>query len=100
MKIYSFLFIDTEEHISRSSKFECLTDEWAIGAAALQAGDCRAVQIWDGDRPVAMIANPRNREKLSRPTTGALMSNEGAQPGPHRASVHTLMRSSKPRLSF
>jgi hypothetical protein len=64
MTIYNLLFIDTEKHISRSAQIECLTDEWAIGAAALQAGDCRAVQIWDGDRPVALIANPRNPKRL------------------------------------
>jgi hypothetical protein len=62
MTNYSFLFIDTNEHIGRSVQIECLTDERAMELAAQEARDCRAVQVWDGDRPIAMIGNPHNRE--------------------------------------
>jgi hypothetical protein len=61
MTTYNLLFIDTYEHIGRSAQIECLTDERAMEAAALEAGDHRAIQIWDGERPIAKIGNPRNR---------------------------------------
>jgi hypothetical protein len=63
MTSYSFFFIDTDEHIGMSAQIECLTDEQAMEVAAQEAGDYRAIQIWDGERPIAMIGNPRNRVK-------------------------------------
>ena len=63
MTTYSFLFIDIDEHIGRSEQVECPSDERAVDIAAQEAGDYRAIQIWNGERPIAMVGNPRNRGK-------------------------------------
>ena len=60
MATYSLLFIDANEHIGRSRQIECLTDQQAVDSAAKEPGDYRAVQVWDGDRPIALIGNPRS----------------------------------------
>jgi hypothetical protein len=63
MTTYRFFFIDTHEHIGRSERVECPSDERAVDIAAEETGDYRAIQIWNGDRPIAMVGNPRNRGK-------------------------------------
>jgi hypothetical protein len=60
MTTYSLLFIDANEHIGRSRQIECPTDEQAVDMAAKESGDYRAIQVWDGDRPIVLIGNPRN----------------------------------------
>jgi hypothetical protein len=60
MATYSLLFIDANEHIGRSKQIECPTDQQAVDRAAKEPGDYRAVQVWDGDRPIALIGNPRS----------------------------------------
>jgi hypothetical protein len=60
MATYSLLFIDANEHIGRSRQIECLTDQQAVDSAAKEPGDYRAVQVWDGDRPIALVGNPRS----------------------------------------
>ena len=59
MATYSLLFIDANEHICRSRQIECPSDQQAVDRAAKESGDYRAVQVWDGDRPIALIGNPR-----------------------------------------
>jgi hypothetical protein len=62
---YSLLFIDANEHIGRSRQIECPTDQQAVDRAAKEPGDYRAVQVWDGDRPIALIGNPpRSQQRL------------------------------------
>jgi hypothetical protein len=58
MATYSLLFIDANEHIGRSRQIECPTDQQAVDRAAKEPGDYRAVQVWDGDRPI--VLNPRS----------------------------------------
>ncbi len=60
MATYSLLFIDANEHIGRSRQIECLTDQQAVENAAKESGDYRAVQVWYGDRPIALVDNPRS----------------------------------------
>ena len=60
MTIYSLLFVDTNETIAQSKRVECVSDEQAVGSAAEELGDYRAIQVWDGDRPISVIGNPRN----------------------------------------
>ena len=60
MTIYSFLFIDENDLIGESKRIECFSDEQAIDLAAQEPGDYKAIQIWDGDRPIRLIGNPRN----------------------------------------
>jgi len=45
MATYSFLYIDAEEHIGKSTQIECPTDEQAMEVASEEAGDYRAIQI-------------------------------------------------------
>jgi hypothetical protein len=63
MATYSLLFIDANEHIGRSRQIESPTDQQAVDRAAKEPGNYRAVQVWDGDRPVALIGNPRCPEE-------------------------------------
>jgi hypothetical protein len=55
MTIYTFLFVDATERISFSKKIDCSTDEQAIDLAAQEIGNHRAIQIWDGNRSVALV---------------------------------------------
>jgi hypothetical protein len=38
-----------------------------VDIAGQEAGDYRAIQIWNGDWPIAMVSNPRNRGKDTLP---------------------------------
>lgn len=74
---YGLLFIDANEHIGRSRQIECPTDEQAVDMAANEPGDYRAVQIWNEDRPIALIGNLHaktfaypSRPQSSTPDTG------------------------------
>jgi hypothetical protein len=64
MATYSLLFIDANEHIGRSRQIECLTDQQAMDSAAKEPGDYRAVQVWDGDRPIALVGIRAASRKL------------------------------------
>jgi len=70
MKKYNLLFIDPDEHIGMSKQIECLNDEHALRMAGQEAGDHRAIQVWDGNRSVCMIGNRREmgREASSFPS--------------------------------
>jgi hypothetical protein len=63
MTTYSLLFIATNEHIEKSRQIECSTDKGAVDKAAQEAGDYRAIQVWKGDRLIALVSNPRSLEK-------------------------------------
>jgi len=60
---YTLLFLDADEHIGKSRQIECPSDEQVVDMAAHETGDYRAIQVWSGDRPVALIGNPRNLQK-------------------------------------
>ena len=64
MTRYSLLFIDADEHIGRSHQVDCLSDDQAIKLASQEIGDHRAVQVWAGERPVALVGNSREADKL------------------------------------
>jgi hypothetical protein len=75
MATYSLLFIDANEHIGRSMQIECPTDQQAVDRAAKEPGDYRAVQVWKGDRPIALIGNPRSPgEDICAPVPSAVVS--------------------------
>ena len=57
---YSLLFIDADETIGTSMQIECSTDEQVTNMASQEIGSYRAIQIWDGERPVALVGNLRN----------------------------------------
>jgi hypothetical protein len=61
MTTFTLLFIDASENIDRSRQIESPTDEQAVDMAAREPGDYRAVQIWNGDRFIALRGNPRGR---------------------------------------
>jgi hypothetical protein len=57
---YSLLFIDADETIGTSKQIECSTDEQVTNMARQEIGSYRAIQIWDGERPVCLVGDPRN----------------------------------------
>ena len=63
MTRYSLLFIDADEHIGRSHQVDCLSDEQAIETARQETGYHWAVQVWAGERPVALVGNLREAGK-------------------------------------
>jgi hypothetical protein len=71
MTTYSLLFIDANEHIGRSRQIECATEQEALDMATHDPGNYKAVQVWKGDRPIAMILNPRSRGRLASVASSA-----------------------------
>ena len=60
MRTYSLLFIGANKLIGESKRIECSSDDQAIDMATRELGDYRAIQVWDGDRSVCIVGNPRN----------------------------------------
>jgi hypothetical protein len=57
MPKYTFLFIDADDAVGKSKQIECSTDEQAADMASQEAGEHRAIQVWDGERPVCLVGN-------------------------------------------
>jgi hypothetical protein len=53
----TLVFSDTASTSAEANK---ATDEQAVDMAAREAGDYGTVQIWNGDRLIALLGNPRN----------------------------------------
>jgi uncharacterized protein YunC (DUF1805 family) len=62
MTKYNLLFIDADEHIAMSKQIECSNDEQALNIAAQEAGEHRAIQVWQGERPVRLVSNLHRTE--------------------------------------
>ena len=58
---YALLFIDADGNIGMSKEIEFSNDEQASNMAGQEAGDHRAIQIWDRDRPVCLVGNSAPR---------------------------------------
>jgi hypothetical protein len=52
---YSLLFIDADEIIGTSKQIECSSDEQVTNRARQEIGSYRAIQIWDGERPICLV---------------------------------------------
>jgi len=58
MTTYRLLWLDEKGNARKSGQIECATDRQAIDIAAHQTGAYRAVEVWDGARPVCRCGNP------------------------------------------
>ena len=59
MATYRLLFIDDRQNLLWSRQVECGSDDQAIEMAAQEEGNHVGVEVWEGDRPVCLVGNPR-----------------------------------------
>jgi hypothetical protein len=77
MPRYRLLFLDDQQNLLWGRDVECSTDDQAIEMARREEGGHLAVQIWDGERMVCLVGNPRGPAATSALST---TSYSGAQP--------------------
>jgi hypothetical protein len=63
MPRYQILLFAPGGRLSRREEVECLIDHYACERTAEMMDDHVAAEVWDGDRPVARIGNPRMRQE-------------------------------------
>jgi hypothetical protein len=59
MPTYRLVFIDDRENLLWSRHVECWSDDRAIEMAMQEEGSHLGVQVWEGERPVCLVGNPR-----------------------------------------
>jgi hypothetical protein len=59
MTTYRLIWLDRGRRIIKSQQIDCTNDGAAISFAEREIGDCFAIEIWDGKRPVCVYGNPR-----------------------------------------
>lgn len=59
MQTYRLVFMDDRNNLLWSRQVECPSDDYAIEVASRQEGSHAAVEVWEGDRAVCLIGNPR-----------------------------------------
>jgi hypothetical protein len=68
MTTYRLLWLDERGNARKSAQIECATDRQAIEIAEHQTGAYKAVEVWDGARPVCRCGNPdKTKRSLFHP---------------------------------
>jgi len=64
MPRYQILLFAPGGRLSRREEVDCLIDHYAYECAAEMMENHVAAEVWDGDRPVVRIGNPRMSQEL------------------------------------
>jgi hypothetical protein len=64
MPTYRLVFIDDRENMLWTRHVECWSDDQAIEMAMKEEGSHFGVQVWDGERPVCLVGNPRGNAAM------------------------------------
>jgi hypothetical protein len=60
----SLVFIDDRENVLWTRHVDCWGDDQAIEMARKEEESHFGVQVWDGERPVCLVGNPRGNAAM------------------------------------
>jgi hypothetical protein len=64
MPTYRLVFIDDRENVLWTRHVDCWGDDQAIEMARKEEESHFGVQVWDGERPVCLVGNPRGNAAM------------------------------------